>query len=806
MVIVLPLSHENMQAQRFPHITLGLILLNTFLFIITAMVAPETQEVRDQAEIQLVEYYMTRLYLDFPEQSYRKLNPRSRYNLEMAKRMGMGEALNEVNRNFAVTENILESFQQGSPDVEDEQEAAERLRLEEQNDLNALIRNFEDAYADGFYIKYGYIPSRGGILTIFSSIFLHGGFFHLLFNMLFLWLSGCNIEDLWGRVVYPIFYLLGGILATLAHGMMYPDSPIPLIGASGAIAAVMGAFMIRMYSTKIHFVYLIFALRIMRGKFSAPAFAMLPLWLLQQLWGVMFSGGASGTAFWAHIGGFIFGAVVAGLMKISGFESNVLAPALEKKTAIIDEHLVNGIEKLRANDLDGAIQDLKTAMQNNPDDPTVHCELSKAYFAKGNTSHALREFKRAIFLYMKRGDMDDAVEQYLELHEEMPQMMLDLPQQKRLAAAIEKYAKGVAAKYTKAEEAEEQQRLMYRQSAFAYKQIVSHYHKKAANPNHPDAIMALRKYGDLHLKHIRDPKEALKAYKALLKSTHLSAEDIQELEASIQQATQDIAKEAEAVKRKEIEKAQQSRQTQQRQAQSEKNAELKKALARIPIQKRVKLLPAVDGPAKYHVPSVAPLEANKVLPTADGLDLKRLNEPPIVFDDIYLICVCRLNERSSAKSSPHGLRKKKESPLPSFGKSQDTLTADLYLGGRSRPYRFASDQISYPKFFPSNLQANSLDNFRQFIQFLVLQLSSVYVDQYTMNYLRNGKVHIFSGQDSLAIHQKILWKQLRGVVRIVCGKCAETYWVDGKKIPEQGATSKCGKCGNPIIVKGRQQD
>ena len=803
MFIVLPLSHENMQAQRFPHITTGLILLNTFLFIITAIVAPHTQKARSQAEGQLVEYYMTHLYLDFPEESFLKLNPESQYFLRMAKKVGLEQMLREATHNNAEAARILTQLSQNQTGP-DQTESAELRLVKEQDYLHSLIQEFESAYKNDFYIKYGYIPSRGGVLTIFSSIFLHGGFFHLLFNMLFLWLSGCNIEDLWGRIIYPVFYLLGGILATLAHGIMYPESPIPLIGASGAIAAVMGAFMVRMYATKIHFVYLIFMIGIMRGRFSAPAYIMLPLWLLQQFWGLFKGGGASGTAFWAHIGGFIFGAIVASLMKVSGFESNVLAPALEKKTAVVDEQLVTGIEKLRANDFEGAIQDLRAAMKNAPDDPTVHCELSKAYFAKDKITPALREFKRAIFLYMKRGDMEDAVEQYLELHEEMPQMMLDPPQQKKLAAAIEKYAKGEASKYKDVKEGEGRQRLMYQQAAFAYRQIVAHYHKKAGNPNHPDAIMALKKYGDLHLEYTGIPKEALKAYKTLLKIPNLSPEETTEAKASIREATQAIATEAEAAKHKKLQKAQQAQKARQIKAQALQNTELKKVLASVPLQKRIKLLPAVDAPAKYQVPSVAPLEANKVLPAADGLDLRRLNEAPISFNDISLICVYRLNERSSAKPSSPGLRKKKKDAIQgSSGSSLEMLTADLYLSGRSRPYRFTSNQIAYPKFFPSNLQANSLENFRQFIQFIIAQLSSVYVDQYTMDYLRSGKVHTFTSQENIAIHQKILWKQLKGAVRLTCGKCAASYWVDNQKIPAQGATSKCSTCGNPIAVKRR---
>lgn len=71
--------------------------------------------------------------------------------------------------------------------------------------------------------------------------------------MFFLYLTGCKLEDLWGRIVYPILYLSGGIAATLTHGFMFPQSQIPLVGASGAVAALMGAFMIRLYNTKIYF-------------------------------------------------------------------------------------------------------------------------------------------------------------------------------------------------------------------------------------------------------------------------------------------------------------------------------------------------------------------------------------------------------------------------------------------------------------------------------------------------------------------------------------------------------------------------
>ena len=799
MIIVLPLTHESMEAQRFPYITLGLVLLNTFLFIITAIVAPDSQHEHYEREVELVGYYSTHLYLNFPDTAFAKLSPGSQQHIELIKKIGLADTLPEVNQNTALTDAILNEFMLRDG-IEDEEEALEIVRQKEQETLDELIEDFEEAYEDDFYIKYGYIPARGGVFTIFSSIFLHGGFFHLLFNMLFLWLSGCNIEDLWGRIVYPILYLLGGILATLAYGWMYPDSPIPLIGASGAIAAVMGAFMIRMYSTKIHFFYLIFMLGIMRGTFAAPAYIMLPLWLLQQIWGVVSAGSASEVAFWAHIGGFIFGAIVATLIKVTGFEANVLAPALDKKTAIVDEHLAAGIEKLRDNDVNGAIQELKAALQTNPDDPIARSELSRAYFAKGNTSLAQREFKRAIFLYMKRGKMDDAIDQYLYLHHEMPQMVLDPPQQKKLAAALEQHAKKEASKYSDPKEAKEHERQMYFQAAFAYNKIVAHYHKKTGTLDHPDVVKALKHYGNLNLYHLQNPQEALKAYKILLSAGHPSPEEKRQIQEKVQKAMEEISQKANRAKLKQIEEA---RKVAEQKKKAEKMAHQKESRAQIPIPKRLKLLPATDAPAKYQVPSVAPLEANKVQPAEGGLDLKRLSEDPIAFEDISLMCVYQI--RGSLRPSTSGLigkgKRKKETAVAAFESTQEVILLDLFLKGQSRPYRIMSNRIAYTQFFSSNLQSNSFDNFRQFVLYTISNLYSVYVDQPTMNFLKTGKAKNFSSPEELAIHEKILWKQLRGAERFVCAQCFEVYWIDGTKIPVNGAKTKCAKCGQAMEIK-----
>ncbi len=98
------------------------------------------------------------------------------------------------------------------------------VKSAEQAEMNRLAKEFGESFNNLFYRKYGYIPSEGGFFSLFSSMFLHGGFFHLFFNMFFLYLSGCNIEDLWGRILYPAFYLIGGIVASLTHVMMNPEA------------------------------------------------------------------------------------------------------------------------------------------------------------------------------------------------------------------------------------------------------------------------------------------------------------------------------------------------------------------------------------------------------------------------------------------------------------------------------------------------------------------------------------------------------------------------------------------------------
>ena len=153
----------------------------------------------------------------------------------------------------------------------------------------------------------------GDLKAIFTSMFLHAGLSHLLGNMLYLWIFGDNVEDRLGHFWYLVFYLAGGIVAAFAHVALNPNSVIPTVGASGAIAAVLGAYLILFPQVKVlTFVPIGFFLRLT----LLPASLLLGFWFVLQLFNGLLTLGLAdmgGTAFWAHIGGFVFGVLIGWL-------------------------------------------------------------------------------------------------------------------------------------------------------------------------------------------------------------------------------------------------------------------------------------------------------------------------------------------------------------------------------------------------------------------------------------------------------------------------------------------------------------
>ena len=182
--------------------------------------------------------------------------------------------------------------------------------------LNAVVFLYEislDPFSRNHLIAvYGLVPDRFHPISLLTSMFLHGGWLHIIGNMWFLWIFGDNIEDVLGHGKYALFYLLCGMAAALAHMAMNADSRMPTIGASGAIAGVMGAYLVKFPHARIQTLVVVF---IFLTTYELPAAFLLIYWFIIQF----FSGVGSvayshvseqGVAWFAHVGGFLAGIVL----------------------------------------------------------------------------------------------------------------------------------------------------------------------------------------------------------------------------------------------------------------------------------------------------------------------------------------------------------------------------------------------------------------------------------------------------------------------------------------------------------------
>ena len=189
--------------------------------------------------------------------------------------------------------------------------------------LNGLIFYYEITLGEDrlyrFILNWGLIPAQltsnyaESWLTVFTSMFLHGGWLHILGNMWTLFIFGDNIEDRMGHGNYLVFYLLSGAAAAILQSVLMPASQVPMIGASGAIAGVLGAYLILYPRARIaSLVPILFVFTLV----EIPAVIYLGIWFVLQLfsgWSALQGAASGGIAWWAHIGGFVFGVITVQL-------------------------------------------------------------------------------------------------------------------------------------------------------------------------------------------------------------------------------------------------------------------------------------------------------------------------------------------------------------------------------------------------------------------------------------------------------------------------------------------------------------
>ena len=296
--MLLPIKHENMSARRWPVITIGLIVANVVIFLATQ------SAMQDQAPaLGTAKAHILMLAAMHPELS---LPPQEQYLVTIFQKHDP---------------KTWDQLKNPSHELIDAWDAKMRLINDPaalQAEMNSLASEYEKLLNSSLTANYAFIPAHPKPISYVTANFLHGGWLHLIGNMWFLWLAGFVLEDVWGRPLFSVFYLIAGAAALQFHAWTNVGSLTPTLGASGAVAALMGAFLIRFPNMKIEMLWLVGFFRTYR--FKAAAYWLLPLWLATEVFSGAIFGGSSGVAHWAHVGGFAFGALAALGLRHSGLE------------------------------------------------------------------------------------------------------------------------------------------------------------------------------------------------------------------------------------------------------------------------------------------------------------------------------------------------------------------------------------------------------------------------------------------------------------------------------------------------------
>jgi len=233
-----------------------------------------------------------------------------------------------------------------------------------QEEMDTACQQFEEAEHDSILEKYGFVPAHPTAISYLSANFLHGGWLHLIGNMWFLWLAGFILEDNWGRPIYTIFYLLSGVASMQFYAWCSQGSFTPLVGASGAVAALMGAFLVRFPKIKIEMALVTLFYRF---KFQAAAYWLLPLWLFMEFFYGAALGVGDSVAHWAHVGGFLFGMSGAFVIQKSGLEQKASEEIDSKIGWAGDPEVVRAEEALEQGNVEGDASILEQHVATKPD-------------------------------------------------------------------------------------------------------------------------------------------------------------------------------------------------------------------------------------------------------------------------------------------------------------------------------------------------------------------------------------------------------------------------------------------------------
>ncbi|MCH9646949.1 MAG: rhomboid family intramembrane serine protease [Deltaproteobacteria bacterium] len=390
--MIFPISHERTTVRRLPWVTFSILAACLVVFVLSPRGGPAMEE-PSKRHLEVLEFFLEHPYLE--------LDPR-------------------VLPPAMLEEIVAAAAPADDAPVDLLQKKLDRLTAEWLESLKSYPMR-----------RWGFVPNDPTLSGLLLHFFVHAGWLHLLFNLLYLYLTAPFVEDAWGRVPFALFYLLSGIAVALLYMWRYGDSFIPLVGASGAIAAVMGAFVVLHGRTKIDFFYW---LGILVGTFSAPAWLMFGLWFAGEMISAQLqdnvTGGQAvgGVAYWAHIWGFALGVATAWalrLLKFSGAKASEPGP-------LGSEILSTSRSAERKGQTGEAWQMLEDTLVANPWDDRVR----DAYWRLAQKLEREDKAAQVITTPVRTALRDGAAPEALRLWQEIDQSLPDLVRSPSLLTSL----------------------------------------------------------------------------------------------------------------------------------------------------------------------------------------------------------------------------------------------------------------------------------------------------------------------------------------------------------------------------------
>ena len=357
--MIFPISHERMTARRWPIVTTAFFVVCVVVQAILSIHEHSGSSSQDDGGARAVEYFATHPYLDV--------------------KPGVVPMLDDS----AVKVAHMAASGVDAPD--------DATRASEQAELDGLVAAASRVAVDDPAHRFGYIPAAPKAWALFTYPFLHDGWLQLAGNLWFLVFCGMTLEDRWGRVVFPLFYVASGVAAALVQGLLHAHDTTPLVGASGAIAGCMGAFAVAFARTRVRFALLItFRPRML----TAPAYTVLPLWLgFEALLGWILPGDSS--AYMAQVGGFAFGVVGALVLRWTGIDRK-LDDSVERAAKLGGDPRIDEARLLlKQGDPELALAMLEGLAVEKPDSPHVHEAIAEAAHVVGDGAREEKARQRA---------------------------------------------------------------------------------------------------------------------------------------------------------------------------------------------------------------------------------------------------------------------------------------------------------------------------------------------------------------------------------------------------------------------------